>query len=165
MYFQSELISDCWEQKIASIASILPSGKEKAAPKVLIGFGLTAQKTLRLLEGSLSHRHQQNRKARRKKMKNFRYGSSLSNGLAGIRMTIWRRVAFGRIMNRSKRNSQSQGMKSFIGLVIRMLYLNEPEILHTRFWIPTVNMNVALRWVDCTPMDHNIWGVSHLYHW
>ena len=37
--------------------------------------------------------------------------------------------------------------------------LNGPEIVHTRFRIPIVNivnMKVALRRIECTPMEHNI---------
>ena len=90
---QSELICDCWEQKIALIA-----------PQKFWPDWMNITETLQFPEGSLSCQHQHVRKASKKKMPNFRYGSSLQNydnlsRFAGIRVMIWRRAGFGRVMN------------------------------------------------------------------
>jgi hypothetical protein len=51
--------------------------KKKSFPQISDRIRMLWTETLQLPEGSLSYRHRQVRKARRKKTLNFRFGSSL----------------------------------------------------------------------------------------
>ena len=118
--------------------------------------------TLRLLEGSPSYRHQQDRKARRKKKPNCRYESSPKqsverrcvyqgdNLLAGIV-----RPSHGLLQEKLP----ISGYEVLHRVIDKNVLLNGSEILHTKFRIHIVNMNITLSWAEYTPMDDNIWGL------
>ena len=83
---------------MALIAPVLSSGKEKAAPKVLIGSGWTAQKLCDCLKDrclTSAGRSVKPEEIRRRTFATDPVYNNLSNGLAGIRVTIWRRKTFG----------------------------------------------------------------------
>ena len=86
----------------------LSSRKENAAAKIFIRFGWTTQKLCNCLEKSPSYRHLQIRKARKKDdvelLLWIQYKIICRTALRGIRVTIGWRIAFGRVMNFSKKN-------------------------------------------------------------
>ena len=143
--------------------------KRKSCPQNSDRIRIDCTETLQLPEGSLSYQHQQVRKARRKKMPNFRYGSSLKWSVERSYGYQGDNLAAGSV----RPSHESLQEKLLVSARYEVLHwvidkdalLNGPEVVHTRFWIPIVNMKVTPRWVECTSMDDNIWGASHLYHW
>ena len=111
---------------MAFITPFLSSRKEKAGAKILIGLPRTAQKLCNCLKNSRLTGTCRSVKPEKRWCRTFAMDpvyNNLSNGLASIRVTIWRREAFGRVMNCSERNSLSKGMKPFIiGSSIRILF-------------------------------------------
>ena len=91
-------------------------------------------KNLRLLEGSLSYRHQQIRKARRKKP-NFRYRSSLKQfveppcGYQGDNLT----AGSARSSHESLQEKLLVSSHEVLNWIIDKDALNGHEIVHTRF--------------------------------
>ena len=80
---------------------------------------------------------------------------NLSNGHAGIRVTIGRREAFGRIMNCFKRNPYSQGMKSFIGSSIRILFRTD-----MKSYIPDSEYLLWIWRSPCTELNVPPWMIT-----
>ena len=110
---------------MALVAPFLSTRKEKAAPKIPTKSGWTAQKLCNRLKDCRLTGTSRSVKPEKGRCRTFAMDpvyNNLSNFLAGIWMAIWRRVAFGRVMNRSKRNSLSQDIKSFTGLSIRCFW-------------------------------------------
>ena len=92
---------------MALIAPILSSRKEKAAPKIVIGFGWFGEKLCNCLKDRCLTSTSRSVEPEDRGCRAFAIDpvyNNLSNGLAGITVTIWGRVAFGRVMNRSKRD-------------------------------------------------------------
>ena len=121
--------------------------------------------------GLLSYRHQQDRKARRKKTSNFHYGSSLRWSVERFFGYQGDNLAGGSVRP-SHESLQEKLLVSAVYQVLhwvidKVAHLNGPGFVHTRFWIPIVidDMKVAVCWVECTPVDDSIWNLSHFYHW
>ena len=99
-----------------------------------------------LPEGSLSYRHQQARKARRK-TPNFRYGSSLKYSVERPCGYQGDNLAAGSV--RPSHESLQEILLLLVHEVLHWvtdkdIFLNGPEIIHTRFYISIMNMKVAL---------------------
>ena len=114
---------------------------------------------LQLLEGSLFCRHLQVRKARRKMMSSFRYGSSLKWSFERPCGYLDDNLAMGDVRPSHELLQEKlliSGYEVLHRVIDKNVLLNGSEILHTKFRIPIVNMNITLSRAEYTPMDDNI---------
>ena len=142
--------------------------ERKNSPQSSDRIQIDCTEILQLPGGSLSFQHQQVRKARRQKMTNFRYGSSLKWFVERPCGYQGDNLAMGSVPQNHESLQEKllvSGFEVLYWAIDNDTLLSGTEIVHTIFWILIViNMKVALCWVECTPIDDNIWiwGVSHL---